>query len=93
MVDGTFSEGGAVGEGSFAELYTAILNGTAWHDPDHYFLLLDLQDYVDTKIKGNKDYQDRTAFGKKCLINIANAGMFSSDRTILEYAKDLWHVK
>ena len=93
LVDGTFSDGGAVGEGSFAELYTAILNGTAWHDPDHYFLLLDLQDYVDTKIKGNKDYQDRTAFGKKCLINIANAGMFSSDRTILEYAKDLWHVK
>ena len=62
LVDGTFSDGGAVGEGSFAELYTAILNGTAWHDPDHYFLLLDLQDYVDTKIKGNKDYQDRTAF-------------------------------
>ena len=92
LVDGTFSDGGAVGEGSFAELYTAILNGTAWHDPDHYFLLLDLQDYVDTKIKGNKDYQDRTAFGKKCLINIANAGMFSSDRTIEEYNRDIWHL-
>lgn len=93
LVDGTFSDGGAVGEGSFAELYTGILNGTSWHDPDHYFLLLDLPDYVETKIQCNKDYQDRTAFGKKCLMNVANAGEFSSDRTILQYAKDLWHVK
>ena len=59
---------------------------------DHYFVLYDLRSYVDAKIKANADYSKRIEFGRKCLANVANAGKFSSDRAILEYAKDLWHV-
>ncbi|MGN0558499.1 MAG: glycogen/starch/alpha-glucan phosphorylase [Acutalibacteraceae bacterium] len=93
LVDGTFNDNGAQGEGSFRELYHALLDGTHWHQADHYFLLFDLPSYVETKIRANADYSDRIAFGTKCLKNTANAGMFSSDRTILQYAKELWKVK
>ena len=93
LIDGRFTDGGKTGEGSFAELHSALLEGASWHQPDHYFILRDLPDYIDAKLKVNADYKDRRAFGKKCLINTANAGMFSSDRTILQYATELWKVK
>ena len=92
LIDGTFDDDGAQGEGSFGELHHALLKGTHWHDPDHYFLMLDLPDYIETKIRANADYADRKEFGKKCLLNVANAGKFSSDRAILEYAEEIWHV-
>ncbi len=92
LIDGTFDDDGAQGEGSFAELHNALINGTSWQAADHYFLIYDLPLYVEAKIKANADYADRKAFGKKCLLNVANAGKFSSDRTILEYAKDIWHI-
>lgn len=92
LVDGTVSDGNAQGEGSFAELHKALLDGASWHAPDHYFVLYDLMSYVEAKIQANKDYADRVAFGRKCLMNVANSGKFSSDRAIIEYAKDLWHV-
>ncbi|MBQ9248509.1 MAG: glycogen/starch/alpha-glucan phosphorylase, partial [Ruminococcus sp.] len=93
LVDGTFNDNGAQGEGSFAELHNALINGTNWHHADHYFLLYDLQDYVATKLQANKDYKDRIAFGTKCLKNVAHCGTFSSDRTILQYASEIWKVK
>ena len=93
LVNGTFNDNGAQGEGSFRELWEGILDGKCCHAPDHYFLLRDLQDYVDTKIRCNAEYADRVTFGRKCLKNVANAGEFSSDRTILQYATELWHVK
>ena len=92
LVDGTVSDGNAQGEGSFAELHKALLDGASWHAPDHYFVLYDLMSYVEAKIRANKDYSDRVAFGRKCLMNVANSGKFSSDRAIIEYAKELWHV-
>ncbi|MEE1154495.1 MAG: glycogen/starch/alpha-glucan phosphorylase, partial [Acutalibacteraceae bacterium] len=93
LVDGTFSDGGAQGEGSFAELHHALIHGAHWHQPDHYFLMLDLQSYVDKKIECNQNYSDRIKFGTQCLKNVANAGYFSSDRTILQYAEELWKLK
>ena len=92
LIDGTFDDDGAQGEGSFRELHDALLVGTSWQVADHYFLLYDLPLYIDAKIKANADYADRKAFGKKCLLNVANAGKFSSDRSILEYANEIWHV-
>ncbi len=92
LIDGTFDDDGAQGEGSFRELHHALTKGTHWHDPDHYFLVQDLPDYIETKIRANADYADRKEFGKKCLLNVANAGKFSSDRAILEYANEIWHV-
>jgi len=60
---------------------------------DQYYLLLDYASYVDAKLQVNKDYADRNAFGRKCLMNIASAGKFSSDRTIRQYAEEIWHTE
>ena len=54
--------------------------------------LLDLKEYIQVKEKVYKDYENRSAWNKKCLINIANAGFFSSDRTIEQYNEDIWHL-
>ena len=74
------------------ELYHAILDGTAWHQADHYFLLMDYESYMEAKLQANKDYADRLSFGRKCLLNIASGGKFSSDRTIRQYAEEIWHI-
>ncbi len=89
MVDGTLKDGKTK---IFKELYDSILKGASWHKPDHYYLLLDFNDYVETKKKVNADYKNKKEFYKKCWINMCNAGKFSSDRTIKEYAKDIWHI-
>ena len=75
------------------ELYHALLDGTHWHKADHYFLLLDYASYMDAKLQVNRDYADRLNFGRKCLMNIASGGKFSSDRTIRQYAEEIWHVE
>ncbi len=75
------------------ELYTALLDGTHWHKADHYFVLLDYASYMEQKLQANRDYKDRIAFGRKCLMNIASGAKFSSDRTIAQYAAEIWHVK
>ncbi len=87
LIDGTFDD---CGSGMFAELYHAILDGASWHQPDHYFLLLDFERYCDARMQANRDYKDKKAFAKKCFINMANAGKFSSDRTIKQYAEEIW---
>lgn len=59
---------------------------------DWFMSLLDLKAYIQTKDQAYNDYKDRLAWAKKSLINIANAGYFSSDRTIAEYNHDIWHL-
>ena len=90
LIDGTVSDGGS---GVFRELYFSLLDGASWHSPDNYYLLGDLESYVDAKLKVNKDYKDRKDFAKKCFMNTCNAGKFSSDRTIKDYADNIWHIK
>ena len=75
------------------ELFHALLDGASWHKADHYFLLLDYASYMDAKLKANRDYADRLAFGRKCLLNIASGAKFSSDRTIRQYAEEIWHIE
>jgi len=89
LVDGTLSDDGT---GMFAELYHALLDGAHWHQPDHYFLFADFISYCDAKLRVNRDYQDPLAFRKKCFLNTANAGKFSSDRTIRDYVEDVWKL-
>ena len=60
---------------------------------DQYYLLLDYASYIDAKLKVNQEYTDRMAFGRKCLVNIASAAKFSSDRTIRQYAEEIWHIE
>ena len=89
LIDGTLTDGGT---GWFQELYNSILEGASWHKPDNYYLLLDFLPYCDARLQANKDYADQDAFAKKCLLNIAAAGPFTSDRTIQQYAEEIWHV-
>ena len=59
---------------------------------DWFMTLLDVKDYVQTKERVFADYEDRMSWAKKMIVNIAKAGFFSSDRTIAEYNRDIWHV-
>lgn len=91
LVNGTLNDGGT---GIFRELYDSIIHKVDWGQshPDKYFLMYDFQSYVDTKLRLNKDYADKYTFAKKCWMNICNAGKFSSDRTIKDYADNIWHI-
>lgn len=68
-------------------LYNELLN------KDWFMTLLDLEDYIATKDKMFKDYEDTQKWKKMMLVNIAKAGFFSSDRTIAEYNRDIWKLK
>ncbi|HIV69117.1 MAG TPA: glycogen/starch/alpha-glucan phosphorylase [Candidatus Butyricicoccus stercorigallinarum] len=91
LVNGTLNDGGT---GIFRELYDSIIHKVDWGQshPDKYFLMYDFQSYVDTKLRLNRDYRDKYAFASKCWMNICNAGKFSSDRTIKDYAANIWHI-
>ena len=88
LVDGTVPT-----DNDQRELFHALLDGASWHKADHYFLLLDYASYMDAKLRVNRDYCDRRSFGRKCLVNIASGAKFSSDRTIRQYAKEIWHIE
>ena len=60
---------------------------------DWFMTLLDLKEYIAVKNRAYEDYADRKAWSRKMLVNIAKAGFFSSDRTIADYNKDIWHLK
>ena len=59
---------------------------------DWFMTFLDLEDYIRTKERALEDYTDRKTWAKKMLVNISNAGFFSSDRTIREYNRDIWKL-
>lgn len=59
---------------------------------DWFMTLLDVKDYIQKKEQAYVDYEDRMAWAKKMVVNIAKAGYFSSDRTIAEYNRDIWHL-
>lgn len=90
LIDGNFDDGDT---GMFEELYNSLLEGASWHSPDNYFIFRDFADYRDAQNKVDAAYRDKLSWAKKCLMNIANAGKFSSDRTIMEYAKEIWNVE
>lgn len=59
---------------------------------DWFMTLLDINDYIKVKDQAFADYEDRLGWARKMLVNIAKAGFFSSDRTILQYNEDIWHL-
>ena len=89
LVDGTFKDP----QGILKTLHESLLKGLSWHAPDHQYLFLDFDSYMRQKLKANRDYGNIQGFSKKCLMNIAGAGKFSSDRAIQEYARDIWGLK
>ena len=66
--------------------YNELLN------KDWFMTLLDLKDYIKVKDQVFADYEDRSSWAKKMLVNMGEAGFFSSDRTIEQYNKDIWHL-
>ena len=83
LVDGTVKT-----DDGLQNLFNQLVRGN-----DQYYLLLDYASYVEAKLQANRDYADRMTFGRKCLVNIASAAKFSSDRTIRQYAEEIWHIK
>ena len=76
----------------FRIIYESLLNGG--NEPaDQYFILKDFDAYVAAQKEVDIAYRDQRAWAKLVMMNTANAGKFSSDRTIEEYAKEIWHLE
>ena len=76
----------------FLDIYNELINPQDGNRADRYYLLEDFEAYKKAHQRVNMDYRDKMAWSRKCLINIANAGYFSSDRTIIDYADDIWKI-
>jgi phosphorylase, glycogen/starch/alpha-glucan family len=88
--DGTFDDDH---KGIFRELQTSLLYGVDGSRPDVYFLLRDFDSYREAQTRIDNAYKNKRDWARKALINIANAGKFSSDRTIMEYAREIWDIE
>ena len=73
--------------GSLSRLYKDFIA------KDYFMALLDLEEYIAVKERCLADYEDRAAWSRRMLVNIARSGFFSSDRTIAEYNRDIWHLQ
>ena len=71
----------------FQLIFDEIMNNN-----DCYFILKDLNSYIEAHERIEKLYQDKDRWAKMCIMNIAGSGYFSSDRTIKEYIRDIWHL-
>lgn len=89
LSDGTYDDNHT---GIFKELQSSLLYGADGGRPDVYFVLRDFSSYRNAQTELQKAYKDKRKWAQKMLKNIANAGKFSSDRTITEYAKDIWNI-
>lgn len=76
----------------FDEIYNSLLIGD-WRKPDYYFNLYELEGYIKRKLDAIYDTRNELAFYTKCLKNVVNAGKFSSDRTVREYAEEIWRIE
>jgi starch phosphorylase len=90
LVDGTYNKESF---DLFKELHDSIMYGTEGNVADQYYVLKDLPSYMDAHAKIDQSYRDQKNWHRMALINIANGGKFSSDRTIKEYAKEIWNIK
>ena len=89
LVNGTFND---LGNGVYGTIHRSLMEKIPWTQADQYFVLEDFESYRRTKQIINREYKDRLAWARKSLKNIANAGKFSSDRTIKEYAQEIWQI-
>ena len=89
MIDGTYSPND---HELFRELYNSLLKSGPGLIADRYFILADFRAYANAQKKVNQFYQQRDAWTKSAILNVANVGKFSSDRTIQEYVDDIWHL-
>jgi starch phosphorylase len=74
--------------GLFKPIYDSIL-----HQGDYYFHLADFQSYLEAQEIASREYSDPSVWARKAILNVARTGKFSSDRTISEYARDIWDLR
>ena len=89
LIDGTYD----ANTQQFRELYDSLVYGVDGQRPDVFYVLADFESYCAAQEKIAVAYTDTMGWAKKTLINIANAGKFSSDRTIEDYVADIWKLK
>jgi starch phosphorylase len=77
----------------FREIYDSLLNGYGGSKADEYFVLKDFDSYAKAQAKVDALYKNESKWAEKAIINIAKSGKFSSDRTIKEYADEIWNLK
>ena len=77
----------------FREIYDSLLEDQGYDKADTYFILKDFMSYVNTQNEVNKAYRDRKTWGRKALLQTAACGKFSSDRTVEDYVRDVWHLE
>ncbi len=77
----------------FREIYDSLLEDQGYDRADTYFILKDFMSYVNTQNEVNKAYRDRKTWGRKALLQTAACGKFSSDRTVEDYVRDVWHLE
>ena len=87
-IDGTFDRNADL----FRELYDALLNGYGGR-ADQYFVLQDYADYARAHRDIDAAYRDKKEWAKMAICNVAKSGKFSSDRTIKQYADEIWDLK
>ena len=89
LINGTFDKDPDL----FREIYDSILNGYGGSRADEYFILEDYADYARAQQEVDKAYKNQEQWAKKSIINVAKSGKFSSDRTIKQYADEIWNLK
>ena len=89
LVDETYAPGRP---DEFRDIYNSLLDGQGGR-PDMYFILKDFRSYADTQKKVGEAYKDTDKWAKMAMLNVAKVGKFSSDRTIEEYAKEIWKLE
>lgn len=90
LIDGTYSKDNPE---LFRELYTSLLESNGGERADQYFILKDFVSYAEAQKRIEALYRNEEGWAKSALINIAKSGKFSSDRTIEEYVRDIWHLE
>ena len=89
LVDGTYASGNL---DEFRDIYNSLLDGNGGR-PDMYFILKDFRSYADAQKRVEAAYRDEEGWAKSALLNVSKSGKFTSDRTIEEYAKEIWHLE
>lgn len=89
LVDGTYSPNNY---DEFRDIYNSLLDGQGGR-PDMYFILKDFRSYAEAQKRVEEAYRDTTGWARSAMLNVAKSGKFSSDRTIEEYAKEIWNLK
>ena len=77
----------------FRDLYNSLLNTNCTQYADTYFVLADFRSYAQAQERVMQAYKDERQWAKSAILNVANVGKFSSDRTIEEYVRDIWHLQ